>query len=59
MAQSLFAETTAFARQGILLRQSTIVDATLIALHHGQSRQRKRDGEMSSTKKGSNYYFLD
>lgn len=59
LAQSLFAETTAqLAQQGLLLRQGTIVDATLIAAPPStKNRQRKRDGEMSSTKKGNNYYF--
>ena len=59
LAQSLFAETTAqLAQQGLLLRQGTIVDATLIAAAPStKNRQRKRDGEMSSTKKGNNYYF--
>lgn len=41
-----------------MLRQDTIVDATLIAAAaSAKNRQRKRDGEMSSTKKGNNYYF--
>ena len=47
LAQSLFAETTAqLAQHGLLLRQGTIVDATLIAAAPStQNRQRKRDGE--------------
>jgi len=59
LAQSLFAETTAqLVQQGLLLRQGTIVDATLIAAAPStKNRQRKRDGEMSLTKKGNNYYF--
>ena len=58
LAQSLFAETTArLSQQGLLLRQGTIVDATLIAAATSTStknRLRKRDGEMSSTKKNNN-----
>ncbi len=59
LAQSLFAETTAqLAQQGLLLRQGTIVDATLIvAVPPTKNRQHKRDGEMSSTKKGNNLLF--
>jgi len=61
LAQSLLAETTArLSQQGLLLRQGTIVDATLIAAATSTStknRLRKRDGEMSSTKKNNNCYF--
>jgi len=59
LAQALFDETAALlADKGLLLRQGTIVDATLIAAPPStQNREHKRDGEMSSTKKGNNYYF--
>ncbi len=59
LAQSLFDETAALlAEQGLLLRQGTIVDATLItAPPSTKNRERKRDQEMSSTKKGNNYHF--
>lgn len=59
MAQTLFDETAALlAEKGLLLRQGTIVDATLIAAPPStKNRERKRDGEMSSTKKGNNYHF--
>ncbi len=59
LAQSLFDETAALlAEQGLLLRQGTIVDATLItAPPSTKNRERQRDQEMSSTKKGNNYHF--
>jgi IS5 family transposase len=59
LAQTLFDETAALlAEKGLLLRQGTIVDATLIAAPPStKNRERKRDGEMSSTKKGNNYHF--
>ncbi len=59
LAQSLFDETTArLAEQGLLLREGTIVDATLIAAPPStKNRQRQRDKEMTSTKKGNNYHF--
>jgi IS5 family transposase len=59
LAQTLFDETAALlAEKGLLLRQGTIVDATLIAAPPStKNRDRKRDKEMSSTKKGNNYHF--
>jgi transposase, IS5 family len=59
LAQALFDGTAALlAEKGLLLRQGTIVDATLIAAPPStKNRDRQRDPEMSSTKKGSNYYF--
>jgi IS5 family transposase len=59
LAQTLFDETAAgLAEKGLLLRQGTIVDATLIAAPPStKNRERKRDKEMSSTKKGNNYHF--
>ena len=44
--------------RGLLLKQGTIVDATLIAAPPStKNRERKRDPEMSSTKKGNQWYF--
>jgi IS5 family transposase len=59
LAQALFDGTAArLAEQGLLLRQGTAVDATLIAAPPStKNRDHKRDPEMTSTKKGSNYYF--
>ena len=59
LAQVLFDETAAqLAEQGLLLRQGTVVDATLIAAPPStKNRDRKRDPEMTSTKKGNNYHF--
>jgi IS5 family transposase len=42
----------------LLLREGTIVDATLIAAPSSTKNQDKaRDPEMSSTRKGNNYHF--
>lgn len=59
LAETLFNDTKArLAEQGLLLREGTIVDATLIAAPSStKNRERKRDSEMSSTKKGNNYHY--
>lgn len=59
LAQVLFDGTAAqLAEQGLLLRQGTVVDATLIAAPPAtKNRDRKRDPDMTSTKKGNNYHF--
>jgi IS5 family transposase len=59
LSAALFSETAALlAEKGLLLREGTIVDATLIAAPPStKNRERKRDREMSSTKKGNNYHF--
>ena len=59
LAQALFDETAALlAEQGLLLRRGTVVDATLIAAPPStKNQERKRDAEMSSTKKGNNDSF--
>ena len=59
LAQALFDETAAMlAERGLLLRQGTIVDATLIAAPPStKNRDRQRDPAMTSTKKGNNYHF--
>ena len=44
--------------RGLLLKQGTVVDATLIAAPPStKNKERKRDPEMSSTKKGNQWYF--
>lgn len=44
--------------KGLLLTEGTIVDATIIdAPSSTKNKDRKRDPEMSSTKKNNNYYF--
>ncbi len=46
------------AAKGELLRGGTIVDATLIAASPStKNREQKRDPEMSSSKKGNQWYF--
>jgi len=59
LARSLFSEVTALlSEQGLLLRSGTIVDATLIAAAPSTKNQvRKRDPQMSQTKKGQQWYF--
>lgn len=46
------------ARKGLLLREGTIVDATIIAAPSStKNRQGERDPEMHQTKKGNQWYF--
>ena len=46
------------AHKGLLLREGTIVDATLIAAPPStKNREGKRDGEMHQVKKGNQWYF--
>jgi len=59
LGASLFAGMNAHLEdQGYLLRQGTIVDATLIeAPPSTKNRQGKRDPEMHQTKKGNQWHF--
>jgi transposase, IS5 family len=59
LAEILFQEVVSLlTARGLLLREGTIVDATLIAAPSStKNKDRKRDEDMSSSKKGSNYYF--
>ena len=44
--------------QGLLMKRGTLVDATIIAAPSStKNKDRKRDPDMSSTKKGNQYYF--
>jgi IS5 family transposase len=44
--------------QGLLLREGTLVDATLIAAPSStKNKEKKRDPEMHQTKKGNQWYF--
>lgn len=44
--------------KGLLMKEGTIVDATIIAAPPStKNRERKRDPEMSQTKKGNEWYF--
>lgn len=46
------------AQKGLLLREGTIVDATIIAAPSStKNEQRQRDPEMHQTKKGNQWYF--
>ncbi len=45
-------------RKGLLMREGTIVDATIIAAPSStKNKEHKRDPEMSQTKKGNQWYF--
>jgi IS5 family transposase len=59
LTEKLFDEVNEYlSEKKLLLRGGTIVDATLIhAPSSTKNKDKKRDGEMSSTKKGSNYHF--
>jgi IS5 family transposase len=59
LGKALFDEMTAtLTERGLLLRQGTIVDATLIAAPPStKNRTRARDPEMKQTRKGNQWYF--
>jgi IS5 family transposase len=59
LSKAVFDEMTAvLTERGLLLRQGTIVDATLIAAPPStKSRTKSRDPEMKQTKKGNQWYF--
>jgi transposase len=59
LTEALFAEVSALlGERGLLLRQGTIVDATIIAAPSStKNKQKSRDPEMHQTKKGNQWYF--
>jgi IS5 family transposase len=59
LTEKLFAEVNGhLADQGITLRSGTLVDATIIdAPSSTKNKARARDPEMSSTKKGNDWFF--
>ena len=59
LTQRIFEEINAsLAERGLFMREGTIVDATIIAAPSSTKNQSgKRDPEMSSTRKGKQYYF--
>lgn len=59
LTRTLFETINAhLAEQGLLLREGTIVDATLIAAPPStKNRDKARDPEMHQTKKGNQWYF--
>ena len=59
LTESIFNAINAhLAEKGLLLREGTIVDATLIAAPPStKNREGKRDAEMHQTKKGQQWYF--
>ena len=59
LAPKLFAAVNAdLTRKGLLLRQGTIVDATIIAAPSStKNKDKQRDPEMHQTKKGNQWYF--
>lgn len=59
LADTFLSEINAeLTNRGLLLKKGTVVDATLIAAPPStKNGERKRDPEMSSTKKGNQWYF--
>ena len=59
LAESLFQEIVSLLTEpGLILREGTIVDATLIvAPPSTKKRDRQRDPEMTSSKKGNQWHF--
>ena len=59
LATAMLEEINALlGERGLILRQGTMVDATLVAAPTStKNRDGKRDPEMSSTKKGNQWYF--
>tara|TARA_R110002074_G_scaffold90662_2_gene198691 strand:- start:22 stop:978 length:957 start_codon:yes stop_codon:yes gene_type:complete len=59
LTEAMFAEVNAhLAERGVSLRSGTLVDATIIdAPSSTKNKAKSRDPEMSSTKKGNEWYF--
>jgi len=59
LTQQMFEKTNHYlTEKGLLLREGTIVDATIInAPSSTKNREQKRDPEMRSTRKNNQYYF--
>ena len=59
LTRKIFDEiNTHLAAKGLMMREGTIVDATLIAAPPStKNRDEKRDPEMHQSKKGNNWYF--
>jgi transposase, IS5 family len=59
LSQTLFAEvSTMLEERGLLMRQGTIVDATIIAAPSStKNKSKARDPEMHQTKKGNQWHF--
>jgi len=59
LTEKVFEKTKGYlAEQGLLLREGTIVDATIInAPPSTKNKSRTRDPEMKQTKKGNQWYF--
>jgi IS5 family transposase len=59
LAEGMFQEVVhLLAEQGLILREGTIVDATLVAAPPStKNRERQRDPDMTSSKKGNQWHF--
>lgn len=59
LSQALFAEVSAMLEErGLLMRQGTIIDATIIAAPPStKNKQQRRDPEMHQTRKGNQWHF--
>jgi transposase, IS5 family len=59
LSKTLFNQINSYLEEhNLLLKEGTAIDATLISAPTStKNKDKKRDPEMSSTKKGENYYF--
>jgi IS5 family transposase len=58
LPEAIFAEVNSHpAENGVTLRSGTLVDATIIDAPPSTKKTGKRDPEMTSTKKGNDWYF--
>ncbi|MBW7657793.1 transposase, partial [Hydrogenophilus thermoluteolus] len=59
LTERIFAAiNTVLAQKGLILKEGTVVDATIIAAPSStKNRSGKRDPEMHQTKKGNQWYF--
>ena len=59
LTRKIFEKTQQYlTERGLLLRDGTIVDATIISAPAStKNREKTRDKEMRSTRKGNQYYF--
>ncbi len=58
MGQTVLKEVNHLERNGLLLREGAIVDATIISAPTStKNKEGKRDPEMHQTKKGNRWYF--
>ncbi len=59
LTEQLFMQTSQYlSEQGMLLKEGTIVDATIVSAPRStKNKEYQRDPEMKSTRKGNNWHF--